>query len=220
MGTLVTVRAATTAATAAGTSPTGMMRGGPDLRPALAVGARVSEQLLEDLLPAAQAGQAWALRAVYEQLAPKVFAYLRARGASEPEDLTSEVFVTVFPKLATITGGAAGLRTFTFSVAHARLVDDLRRRSRREPTFSYDPEQDRRATPSAEDDAFVELGLERVRVLLDGLVPDQRDVLALRVLGDLTVEQVAEALGKSAGAVKQLQRRGLLALRRTLEPRE
>lgn len=177
----------------------------------------MSDPLLEDLLPAAQAGEAWALRALYDHLAPRVLAYLRTRGAAEPEDLTSEVFLTVFPRLPTVTGGAAGLRTFTFSVAHARLVDDLRRRSRRELPASYEPDADPRTAPSSEDDALVGLQTERVQRLLQGLVPDQRDVLVLRILGDLTVEQVAEALGKSSGAVKQLQRRGLLALRRTLE---
>jgi RNA polymerase sigma-70 factor (ECF subfamily) len=177
----------------------------------------VSEQLLEDLLPAAQAGEAWALRAVYDQLAPRVLSYLRVRGAAEPEDLTSEVFLTVFPKLPTLTGGAAGLRTFTFSVAHARLVDDLRKRGRRESTVPYEPTQDPRTSRSSEDDALQGLQTERVQALLETLVPDQRDVLVMRVMGDLTVEQVAEALGKSSGAVKQLQRRGLLALRRILE---
>lgn len=177
----------------------------------------MSEQLLEDVLPAAQAGQAWALRAVYDELAPRVNAYLRTRGAAEPEDLTSEVFLTVFPRLATVTGGAAGLRTFAFSVAHARLVDDLRKRSRRQPSTSYDPATDPRTAPSSEDDALVRLQTERVRRLLDGLAPDQRDVLVLRILADLTVDEVAGTLGKSAGAVKQLQRRGLLTLRRELE---
>jgi RNA polymerase sigma-70 factor (ECF subfamily) len=195
-----------------------MMGAGPALGPPPQAGAstRVSDQLLEDVLPAAQAGQAWALRAVYDQLAPRVYAYLQARGAAEPEDLTSEVFLTVFPKLPTVTGGAAGLRTFTFSVAHARLVDDLRRRSRREPALPYDPDRDTRTSRSSEDQALDDLQTERVRRLLDGLAPDQRDVLVLRILGDLTVEQVAEALEKSAGAVKQLQRRGLVALRRSL----
>lgn len=177
----------------------------------------MSDALLEDLLPAAQAGEAWALRAVYEQLAPKVLAYLRARGASEPEDLTSEVFLAVFPKLAALSGGAAGLRTFTFSVAHARLVDDLRKRGRREPPVAYVAAEDPRQSPSTEDVAVEALQSDRIRALLETLLPDQRDVLVLRILGDLTVDQVAEALGKSAGAVKQLQRRGLLTLRRSVE---
>jgi RNA polymerase sigma-70 factor (ECF subfamily) len=57
----------------------------------------------------------------------------------------------------------------------------------------------------------------RVRALLDTLAPDQRDVLVLRILADLSVEQVAEVLRTSQGAVRQRQRRGLLALRKRLE---
>jgi RNA polymerase sigma-70 factor (ECF subfamily) len=177
----------------------------------------MSDALLEDLLPPAQAGEPWALRALYEHLSPKVLAYLRTRGASEPEDLTSEVFLTVFPRLSALTGGAAGLRTFTFSVAHARLVDDLRKRNRREPSVPYEAADDPRLAASSEDVALDQLQSRRVRAVLDQLLPDQRDVLVLRVFGDLTVEQVAQALGKSPGAVKQLQRRGLLALKQSLE---
>jgi RNA polymerase sigma-70 factor (ECF subfamily) len=172
---------------------------------------------LEDVLPAAQAGEAWALRRVYDELSPRVLGYLRARGAAEPEDLTSEVFLAVLPRLASVTGGAAGLRTFTFSVAHARLVDDLRARARKAPAGEYLPEDDPRPAASAEEEGIAGLQTRRVRALLASLVPDQRDVRVLRILGDLTVEQVARAVGKSEGAVKQLQRRGLLTLRKRLE---
>ena len=168
---------------------------------------------LEDAVLAAQAGRPWALRAVYEELAPRIHGYLRARGASEPEDLTSEVFLTVFSCLATVTGGAAGLRTLAFSVAHARLVDDLRRRSRRGDAVPYESWHDQRTTASTEDEAVDRLRTAEVRTLLERLPADQRDVLLMRVVGDLSVEDTARAIGRSAGAVKQLQRRGLLALR-------
>ena len=178
--------------------------------------ARVGDQQLEDVLPAAQTGAAWALRAVYEELSPRVLGYLRSRGAAEPEDLTSEVFLQVLPKLPNITGGAAGLRTFVFSIAHARLVDDLRKRARREPTVELDASRDDRSSASSEDEALTSLGTTEVRRLLALLPDDQRDVLLLRVVADLTVEQVAETIGRSAGAVKQLQRRGLISLREHL----
>lgn len=176
-----------------------------------------SSTWLEDALPAAQSGQPWALRAVYEELAPRVHGYLRARGASEPEDLTSEVFLTVFSRLGTVTGGAAGLRTLVFSIAHARLVDDLRRRSRRGEAVSYETWHDERTTASTEDEAVDRLGTAEVRALLEELPADQRDVLLMRVVGDLSLEQTAAAIGRSTGAVKQLQRRGLLALRARLQ---
>ena len=172
---------------------------------------------LEEAVQAAQAGRPWGLQAVYEELAPRVHGYLRARGASEPEDLTSEVFLTVFSRLATVTGGAEGLRTLIFSVAHARLVDDLRRQSRRGPTISYEDWHDDRTTGSTEDEAVGRLDTSDVRALLDELPADQRDVLLLRVVADLDLEQTAAAVGRSAGAVKQLQRRGLLALRARLQ---
>lgn len=72
------------------------------------------------------------------------------------------------------------------------------------------------AASSAEDHALANLGTERVRRLLEELTPDQRDVLTLRVLADLSVEQTAATLGKPPGAIKALQHRALAALRKQL----
>jgi len=49
------------------------------------------------------------------------------------------------------------------------------------------------------------------------LPDDQRSVLLMRILADLTIEQVAQAMGRSVGATKALQRRGLRTLRTRLE---
>ena len=59
-----------------------------------------------------------------------------------------------------------------------------------------------------EDDACVRVGTEDVHRMCAGLPDDQRSVLLLRILADLTVEQVAEVMGRSVGSVKALQRRG------------
>jgi len=69
----------------------------------------------------------------------------------------------------------------------------------------------------AEAEAMDGLSLERVHRLLDRLTPDQRDVLLLRIVGGLTVEQVAGVVGRKAGAVKMLQARGLAAIRREIQ---
>lgn len=177
----------------------------------------MSEQAVANALPAAMSGEAWALRVLYDDLAPRVHGYFVARGARDPEDLTSEVFLTVFPRLGQLRGGVAGLRTLVFSVAHARLVDDLRKRSRQPDVTPYEPDRDLRSSPSAEEETAIGLGTERAIALLSRLPEDQRNVVLLRHLGDLTIEEVAQTMGKSAGAIKQLQRRGLLALRDLLE---
>jgi RNA polymerase sigma-70 factor (ECF subfamily) len=169
------------------------------------------------LIEAARAGEAWALTEVWRTHAPAVTGYLRGRGATEPEDLTSDVFLAVFERLQSFHGDEADLRAFVFTVAHHRLVDDLRRRSRRGPTVAYDADTDRRVTGSAEDEALDALHTQGVHALLGHLSADQRDVLLLRVVGDLSLEQTATALGKRVGAVKALQHRALATLRRILD---
>jgi RNA polymerase sigma-70 factor (ECF subfamily) len=170
------------------------------------------------VLFAAQAGASWACTRLWADHAPAVAAFLSARGSREPDDLTSEVFLTVFDRLGTFRGDAAAFRSFVFSIAYRRLVDELRMRSRRGETVELIAEEDPRRASSAEDEAATRLGDQRALALLDELPPDQRDVMVLRIVADLTVEQVAVVLGKREGAVKALQRRALERLRKKLEP--
>lgn len=168
------------------------------------------------VLLAAQAGAQWACTNLWVDYAPTVAAFLRARGSLEPDDLTSEVFLTVFDRLEGFRGDEAAFRAFVFTIAYRRLTDELRRRSRRGTHEEWDDDADPRRSPSAEDEAISSLGDAATQALLDDLAPDQRNVMLLRIVADLTVEQVAEVLGKRPGAVKALQRRALESLRRKL----
>lgn len=161
-----------------------------------------------------------AFRQVYDALAPRVLRYLHSRGVEDPEGLTSEVFLAVYPRLPSLRGGAAGLRTLVFSIAHARAVDDVRRRARRPVSYSYDAEYDDRVTDSAEHQVVESLEAERAMAMMDHLGEDQRTVVALRIIGDLTLEQTASVTGKTVASVKQLQRRGLERLRTLMAAHE
>jgi len=172
---------------------------------------------LDDIVvDAAGRGDPEAVEAVYRCLAPRVLGYLRVRGVDDPEGLTNEVFIAVIPRLPGVRGGAAGLRSLVFSVAHARVVDDHRRRARWPSQTPYEPQFDTRRVASAENEAMSSMSsvaTTEVGRFLDELGEEQRAVIALRVLADLSLEETAAALGKSVGSVKQLQRRGLLRLR-------
>lgn len=172
--------------------------------------------LSDEMVAAAQAGDTFSLREIYFELAGAVCGYLRAKGVADPEGVTSDVFLAVLPKLGTVTGGAAGLRRFVFSVAHARMVDAHRAESRRPEVVEYEPGLDSRAVEAADLLAEEALGTERVLEIVSMLPDDQREVLTLRVVADLSLEQVANILGKSVGAVKQLQRRALLTVKDAL----
>lgn len=172
--------------------------------------------LVGQLVAAAQTNAAWAFERLYRQFAPTVCGYLRVQGARDPEDLTNEVFLGVFRRLPTFTGDGAAFRSWLFTIAHHRLVDDRRRRTRTVTTAPLDRTVDTRAGGNVEDDALASLAGGEAMGLLEGLAPDQRAALALRVVADLSLAQTAEILGKRPGAVKALQRRGLEALRRNL----
>ena len=170
----------------------------------------------DDVLVAAQAGAAWAFETLYGDLSPAVTGYLRLHGAVEPDDLASETFLGVFRGLSGFEGDEDALRSWVFTIAHRRLVDDWRRRSRR-PQLTDDADLALVPGGDAEDDALVRVGTQDIHRMCAGLSDDQRSVLLLRVLADLTVEQIAAVMGRSTGSVKALQRRGLRALRERIE---
>ena len=171
----------------------------------------------DQVLAAAQARAPWAFEQLYRDLAPSVTAYLRLHGAQEPDDLASETFIGVFTGLAGFSGDEDGLRGWVFTIAHRRLLDDWRRRSRR-PQLADEPgDLTAHLGGDVEDDVMLRVGAERVEELCGTLPADQRSVLLLRILADLTVEQVAHVMDKSVASIKALQRRGLRTLRDRLE---
>ena len=149
---------------------------------------------------------------LYLRLAPAVLGYLRAQHAPEPEDLLGEVFLQVARDLPRFDGDDDAVRRWVFTIAHHRLVDDGRRRRARprlagfEPADAPDP-----ATvdgPGSPDPAL--------RAALGSLTAEQREVVGLRFVADLSLEDVAAVTGRSVHAVKALQQRALANLRRTI----
>jgi RNA polymerase sigma-70 factor (ECF subfamily) len=136
------------------------------------------------------------------------------QGAAEPEDLVSEVFLGVFRGLGSFEGAEPQFRSWIFTIAHRRLLDE-RRRSTRRPQISVVDAGDRPGG-DVEREALDALGGQWVVELCRGLSVDQRTVLLLRIVADLSIEDVGRITGRSIGAVKALQRRGLDALRRKI----
>lgn len=171
----------------------------------------------DQVLARARTGSGDAFTLIYEDLARPVAAYLRTKGVPDVEDVTSDVFLAVFTGLGRFTGDQAQFRSWVFTIAHRRVVDGWRRGGRTPTQVPYDVQDDTRTAASAETDALAGLGTDRALALLATLTEEQREVLVLRVVADLTVDEVAEVVGRRPGAVKALQRRGLASLRRLLE---
>jgi RNA polymerase sigma-70 factor (ECF subfamily) len=149
---------------------------------------------------------------LYEELAPAVLGYLRSQRVAEPYDLLGEVFVQVTRDAPRFAGDAAAARRWVFTIAHNRIVDDSRRRARRPATVEAPAEVAAAAAPA---DPAPTLDPELVDALRQ-LTPEQREVLVLRFVADLPVEEVAAVTGRRPGAVKTMQRRALARLRSLL----
>jgi RNA polymerase sigma factor (sigma-70 family) len=169
-------------------------------------------------LERARRGDSAAWAELYQWLSPQLLGYLRARGAAEPEDVLGEVFVQAVRDLGSFSGDERDFRAWVFSIAHHRLIDESRRSARR-PVELVPTEEliDHAGTFDAESEAMARIGAGEVTRLLATLSEDQKSVLLLRVLGELTVPEVARVVGKRQGAVKQLQRRAIARLRKELE---
>lgn len=174
----------------------------------------MSERPFPEILAAAQAGEPWACARLYEGLKRPVTAYLRLQRAADPDDVASEAFLQVFRNLASFDGDELAFRAWVFTIARRRLLDTWRATSRRPAMTAWAPKLDP-VGGDAEEDALRRLGDERITVMLAGLTPEQREVVLLRIVADLPLEQVATTMGRSVNATKALQLRALRALRRS-----
>jgi RNA polymerase sigma-70 factor (ECF subfamily) len=168
----------------------------------------------------AQGGDPAALNALYRAFAPAVVQYLRVRGIDDPDGGCHDVFLSVIPRIRKAKGGIQGFRVQLFNAAHARMVDHFRHKSMSPATDGDLPDVDNRTVPPAGGTAVATLTGSRVETLLQVLGSDQREVVLLRIVAGLSIEETAAVMKQTPGAVKQLQRHGLRALRGLLETAE
>ncbi len=179
---------------------------------------------LDALVDAARAGGGWAFGRLWEQLAPSVAAYLRRRGVQDADDVTAEVFLAAFRGIARFHGDGPAFRAWLFTIAHHKGVDAVRRPARREllvDSFAgseSDLLPDGPGPRSAEDEALDRVSGSAALRSLAVLTDDQREVLLLRVVADLSLAETAQVLRKPVGAVKALQHRALARLRSAVSP--
>lgn len=184
----------------------------PQLRTPMALG-----QVFEGVLDAAKQGAEWAWASLYRDLAGPVSGYLAARGAREPEDLAAETFLQVARNVHSFTGDESAFRSWVFVIAHRRLIDLRRSQSRRPKTISLTDDGPEHVGGDVEFEAIDQLVTAELREAFGRLTDDQRDVLSLRIIANLTLEETANVVGKRVGAVKAIQRRALIALRNHLD---
>jgi len=162
-----------------------------------------------------------AVTRIYTAYAPALYRFFMAAVSDRhlAEDLTGTAFVSAIEALPRFRGPIEALGGWLFQIARHDLYDYRRKQAR----SRIEPLEDNLNEAALADGGVdpEELAIERLegtRVLaaLRELSSDQREVLLLRMAGGLTAPEVAAILGKTTGAVKALQHRGLASLARVL----
>ena len=200
----------------------------PGSEPAKKVRLNRAKEADERLLVEAAQRDASRFAVLYENNFEVVYAYVarRVRDRAATEDLTSEVFQKALANLARFKWTGAPFAAWLLRIA-ANMIADRAKRATREGSIPLDeaepsltvglmPESGSRPPQTQQTD--LEKAERRALVfrLVDELVHDQHRVMVMRFAEERSLREIAHELGRSEGAVKQLQFRALENLRKKL----
>ena len=172
------------------------------------------------LILQAKQGDKQAIAELYNGHVDAIYRYVwpRVWDDAVAEDLTAQVFLKALEGLPGYEPSGKPFLAWLYRIAYARVVDHWRKQERRATLPLDDTLPAREPRPGelleAEDDWITAIDL------LAQLTDDQQEVLMLRFIGEMSLSEVAETMGKTLGATKAVQHRALASLARLLEAQE
>jgi len=154
-----------------------------------------------------------AFAAIYECHFERVYAYIarRVRDRHTAEDLTADVFSDALASIRTFQWRGAPFASWLFRIASNAIADRFKDAARERAFLDGNSQP----LTGAFDDADAERSAHLFR-MVDGLPADQRSVIVMRFAQQRSIREIAAAMKRSEGAVKQLQFRALQSLRAKL----
>ena len=178
----------------------------------------VTTDRLPALVDLAREGDAEAFGQLYDHYAPVVHRFLQYRLGSQPlaEDLTSETFFRALRSIRSFRWQGKDFGAWLITIARNLAADHYKSsRYRRESTTDEMSKHDS-ATLGIEDQVLAAMTHEVLLEAVRQLPAQQQDCLVLRFLQGMSIAETATALGRSDGAIKQLQLRAVRRLAKTL----
>jgi RNA polymerase sigma-70 factor, ECF subfamily len=182
--------------------------------------AAATQQQERQLVEQAQGGDRDALEQLYLLHFDRIYSYLHLSVGNrhDAEDLTTQTFLRMLEAIPRFRWRSAPFSAWLFRIAHNLAMDHFRSRRRLQPEENVpEPAEEE---PSAEAAAMESLANQSMLELIDGLSPEQKQVLTLKFVFSFANGDVATILGKTEGAVKSLQHRALASLQKQLAGEE
>jgi RNA polymerase sigma-70 factor, ECF subfamily len=171
------------------------------------------------LVERAQQGDRDALEELYLLHFDRIYSYLHMSVGNrhDAEDLTTQTFLKMLESIKRFRWRSAPFSAWLFRIAHNLAMDHFRASRRWQPEEEV-PEPPGSEQASAEEDALESIGRQSMLELIEGLSPEQQQVLTLKFVFNFPNAEVAAILGKTEGAVKSLQHRALVSLQKQITP--
>lgn len=164
-----------------------------------------------DVQQAAADGEPWALNSLASEYLPRLRSFAANRNAADPDGIAHLALMSVLPRLGELEfDNEIRFWAYLCRAARSRMIDERRSDLSLELVGDIEGFERRLSPVDAVDDQVSDQAY--VAGLLQPLPSDQREVLELRYLADLSVQETADRLGRSPSAVKRLQRRALSAI--------
>ncbi len=157
------------------------------------------------------------ISSLYEQYYDRIVRYIfvRISDQSEAENLAGDVFLKALQSLDSYRGRKEQMRGWLFKITHNLVVDYLRKISKRRHVFLNEVDITDNG-PNVEEIVETELKVERLSKALKQLTSAQREVIGLRFFVGLSSDEVGKKLGKSSGAVREMQHAAVGTLRKQM----
>jgi len=173
------------------------------------------------LIKRAKRGDGEAFRALYDHYVSAIYRFvlLKVGHKRDAEDLTHDVFLSAWQNIGSYRLRGLPFSSWLYRIARNRVIDHYRTRK---VGISINDVDERLlgVIDHVERDADRAISFARVVSCFEKLSPDQKDVTILRFIDELSHREIAQALGKSEGAVRLIQHRALRALQLLLEDHE
>ncbi len=167
-----------------------------------------------DVLAAAQAGEEAGFADLYRDFAPGVLGFLRGRVPREAEDVAASVWLDVAQSIGRFVGDEKGFRAWLFTIVRRRMLNEFRRQGR-DHSSPHDPmvmpTTASITTPEGEVLAHLD-SVEALALIGSVLPPLQADVVLMRVIAGMPVDEIADVLDLAPGHIRVLSHRGLKTL--------
>ncbi|GAA4814366.1 sigma-70 family RNA polymerase sigma factor [Nocardioides caeni] len=172
--------------------------------------AEARERLI-GLVELARGGDAEAFGLLYDHYQPSVyrFLYYRTRSVVVAEDLCSETFFRALRNMSSFRWQGKDFGAWLMTIARNLATDHFKAGRTRLEMTTEDMGQHDDATEGPENAVLASLTNEILLEALTQLPNEQRDCLIMRFLQGMSIAETAAALGRSDGAIKQLQLRGV-----------